>query len=272
MPLISILTAVYAPVAQFLSETIANVTTQLLPRGWTAEWIVQEDGEHPALADRFAGIDFVRYEANGRRMPLSLTRNLALSRVRGELVQVLDSDDILLPGALATLIPAFDHPRIQWAVGQADDLLPTGERRPFPPAVPLGLLPAGLVNDWAIDHGGNWPIHCAGLMIRTDALRALGGWVGIPTDDDVAMFAALCELTDGYHLPNVTWLYRQHANQMHRSTEWRARDAQGRRIALERVAALRRARLTLDAAVGPGRHAAPAQAGPVDPMTDQHPV
>jgi hypothetical protein len=33
----------------------------------------------------------------------------------------------------------------------------------------------------------------AALMMRTQALRALGGWTGIPCDDEVATFAALSQ-------------------------------------------------------------------------------
>jgi len=130
-------------------------------------------------------------------------------------------DDITLPGALATLVLRFvDYP-IHWAIGQADDLTPDGTRVPYESALPYGLLPAGRVNAWATEHGGNWPIHCAGLMMRTACLRALGGWVASPADDDVAMFAALSELADGYNEPTVTWLYRHHPEQTHRTPEWR---------------------------------------------------
>lgn len=48
---------------------------------------------------------------------------------------------------------------------------------------------------------GNWPIHCAGLMMRTATLRALGGWAATPADDDLAMFAALSKVVDGYNDP-----------------------------------------------------------------------
>jgi len=40
-------------------------------------------------------------------------------------------------------------------------------------------------------------------MMRTEALRALRGWTGIPYDDEVATFAALSEVSDGYHDPGA---------------------------------------------------------------------
>src|SRR5262249_26118931 len=101
------------------------------------------------------------------------------------------------------------------------------------------------VNTWAAEHDANWPIHCAGLMMRTTVVQALGGWVGIPADDDIAMFAALSAATSGYNHPAVTWLYRQHPAQTHRSPEWQARGSVGRRIALQRAEAIRLSGLSL---------------------------
>jgi hypothetical protein len=110
------------------------------------------------------------------------------------LVQVLDHDDVLMPNVFTILVPLFDEHRIQWAIGQADDLMPDGTRKKFRTPIPLGVLKAGQVNKWAADDGGNWPIHCASLLMRTTVLRVLGGWAGLPYDDDISMFAALSEL------------------------------------------------------------------------------
>ncbi|GAA4000939.1 hypothetical protein GCM10022247_21890 [Allokutzneria multivorans] len=239
MPLISIITAVHAPGAAFLSETITSVRRQELPGGWDLEWLVQEDGADPCLESHFADVPFAAYEPNGAQLSIAETRNLALTRARGDLVQVLDSDDVLLPGALSALIPLFDDDRIHWAVGQADDLLPSGERKSFESALPYGMIPAGQVNSWAEAHGGNWPVHCAGLAMRTTSLRALGGWIGLPSDEDIAMFAALSEMSDGYNFDGVTWLYRQHPQQITRAARTRNLGEHCRRMALQRVKAMR---------------------------------
>ena len=78
MPLISVITAAYAPTADYLAETAASISALELPPGFDLEWVVQEDGDSPQLAGFFAGLDFARYEANGRRYGTALTRNLAL--------------------------------------------------------------------------------------------------------------------------------------------------------------------------------------------------
>ena len=248
MPAISVLTAAYAPSAKFLPETMRSVLSQKLPDGWELEWVVQEDGPTPALEDVLSGDSRVKYAANGTALAIGATRNLALSRVAGDLVQVLDHDDVLLPGALATMIPAFSNSRVQWAVGQADDLLPDGTREVWPSALPPGHLSAGTVNRWAVEHDGNWPVHCAGLTMRTATLRAIGGWAGLPYDDDIIMFACLSEIADGYNEPSTTWLYRQHPAQVTRSDSRREWSDTVRKIALQRAASVRASGLTIDRA------------------------
>lgn len=245
MPRLSIITAAWSPGARYLAQTAESVRRQVLPRGWRLEWLVQEDGPRPDLLPRLAGLPRVRYEANGASLGLAATRNLALSRATGDLVQVLDHDDLLLPGALARVAGAFRGPGIHWAVGQADDLLADGSRRPYPSPLPYGLVPPGQVNAWSAAHGGRWPVHCAGLMMRTASLRAVGGWAGTPADDDIAMFAALSELGAGVNVAAVTWLYRLHPDQTHRSAGWQSRVPAARRIAAQRAAAIREAGLTL---------------------------
>ncbi|MBF6411446.1 MULTISPECIES: glycosyltransferase family 2 protein [Nocardia] len=245
--LISVLTAVHQPSAAYLPETLASIAAQELPSGWELEWVLQEDGPASWIADLADGHDWVRYSANGEKLGIASTRNLALNRVRGSLVQVLDSDDLLLPSALATLIPHFADPSIHWALGQADDLLPDGTRKSFPPyeGLPFGRVPAGAVNTWAINTGGSWPVHCAGLMLRSTTVRAMGGWGGVPTNDDLVMLAGVSGVADGYFDDAVTWLYRQHEAQTVRGARHRTWGDDTRRMALQRAVAVRNSGLRL---------------------------
>jgi glycosyltransferase involved in cell wall biosynthesis len=249
MPLVSVLTPEYAPTSNYMEETIAGVAGQELPPGWELEWVVQEDGDNPELRERYEDLDMVRYEANGSQEGVATTRNLALGRVAGELVRVLDHDDVLLPHDLSTLIEAFENNDIGWAVGQADDLLPDGRRRPYPSTLPYGIVGTGEVNDLASINKGNWPVLCSGLMLRTDMLRAVGGWAPVEADDDVAMFAVLSELAEGYNAPQVTWLYRISEEQQSRTDTWRSKSLEGRTYAMRMAAAIR--------AIRTGTHTSP---------------
>lgn len=260
MPLVSILTAAVAP-APYLEDTWASLQRQILPTGWDWEWIIQEDGRLPGLADRFSD-PRVRYEANGGQLGVAMTRNLGLARARGSLLQALDHDDVLLPGALATLVKVFTEHGVGWAVSQADDLLPDGSRKSFPPGLPFGLIQAGWLNRQATANGGNWSVHCAGLMMRTQLVRALGGWAASPVDDDIVLLAGLAEISDGWHEETVTWLYRQHEHQAHRSNQWRQWSEAGRRIGLQRALAAQQCGLT---ATLPNVHQDPLISVPIGP-------
>lgn len=273
MPLLSVLTAVHLAGSGFLAETRASVLSLQLPPDWDLEWVVQEDGPASGeIGEALSGDDRIKHAANGTSLGAATTRNLALARVSGALVQNLDADDLLLPGSAATLITALTaQVSAHWAVGQADDLLPDGSRKSFPPDLPFGLVPAGQANDWAAQHGGNWPIHCAGVMYRTASVRALGGWVAVPFDEDLIMFAALSEVTDGWFDESLTWLYRQHDAQLVRSEKNEAWSETGRRIAMQRARAVELAALSLsgrgvDAAsavdIAPSRKSAPDLARP----------
>ncbi|MBP2337398.1 glycosyltransferase involved in cell wall biosynthesis [Saccharothrix coeruleofusca] len=237
MPKISVITAAYGPSAHHLAEAARSVQAQQLPPGWSLEWVVQEDGDNPVLANMLGA--HAHYDRNGTRLGIAATRNLALARATGALVQNLDHDDVLLPHALATLIARFEQHPIHWAVGAADDLLEDGTRQSWDSALPFGLIPAGHVNQWAEQHGGNWPVHGGGLMMRTDTLRAIGGWTGIPVDDDLAALAAISELADGWNDRTVTWLYRKHRAQTTQNSLYAGLEDTGRRIALQRAKAIR---------------------------------
>lgn len=259
---VSIITATYGPKADYLADTVQSVRDQQLPEGWELEWLIQEDGAQPRLADAVNGLPGVHYAANHAQVGSAATRNFALARATGELIQVLDHDDMLLPGALATLVPRFDDPQLGWAVGQADDLMPDGARRTYESALPFGPIAPGAVNDWAIEHAGNWPIHCAGLMLRTNLVRALGGWVASPIDEDVIMFSAMSELVPGYNDPATTWLYRQHAQQTSKTETSQRHSPTARRIALQRIEALSTVGLRLPTQAAPPRNLGEAEVGP----------
>jgi hypothetical protein len=81
--------------------------------------------------------------AEGDRRPIKHSP----ARVAGEIVQVLDHDDVLLPGAIATMISAFDVKRIHCAIGQADDLMPDGSRKAWDSALPFGVVPRTASHD-----------------------------------------------------------------------------------------------------------------------------
>ncbi|WP_210408405.1 glycosyltransferase, partial [Allokutzneria sp. NRRL B-24872] len=235
VPLISVLTAVRRPVPEFFVEAAHSVAAQELPAGWELEWLVQEDGEEPSARELCPR---ARYEANGAQLGTATTRNLALSRARGELLAVLDYDDVLLPGGLARLIEVFaEQPGIGWAVGQADDLI-DGVRVPYELRYPCGRVPAGTIGK-LYEETGLCQVACAGLVLPTALVRAFGGWAAIPRAQDVGLFIAISEVHDGYQEPAVTWAYRKHPGQTTRPGSVDRWGPQQDRFIRQRLAAVR---------------------------------
>jgi glycosyltransferase involved in cell wall biosynthesis len=247
--LLSLVTAVHGGRECYLAETAKSVLGQSLPVDWDLEWLIQEDSEEPELQElvaKFAvGDARVRYEVNGAALGPGGTRTLALQRARGELIRTLDSDDLILPGGLAIQIASFvTHADIQWSATQPDELMVDNSRLPYVSMLPFGPVSPGSLNRHMAEYG-ICPVHCAGLMVRADVIRAFGGWMGLPAGEDVGLLAAISEIFLGWHDPAVTWLYRRHSDQMTRAFShpfWRTL---GETTGAQRSAAIKRLGLTV---------------------------
>ncbi len=239
MPVLTVLTAAIGRWAEFVAEAGESVGAQEVPAEWELEWVIQEDGAHPCLAEVVGAFPFARYESNGLGLGIAATRNLGLARARGAWVFVLDCDDVILPGGLRVVVEAIErYPEIHWVATQADNLLADGERLAFEPISPTGHVPAGAVSDFVLAHG-KAPFLLNGMALRTATVRALGGWVAVPHGEDFGLVAAVAELAAGYYSPEVVWLYRQHDQQTSRSPEWLARREAAVELVRQRINAVR---------------------------------
>ncbi|MQA07455.1 MAG: glycosyltransferase [Pseudonocardiaceae bacterium] len=245
MPLLSVITAGYAPKSDYLKDTVISVLEQDVPPGWEFEWLFQEDGTTPCLGDLVQQVPQARYEANDRSFGIAATRNLALSRGRGDLLRVLDHDDVLLPGALSKAITHFvEHQGIHWLLTASDEIDFAGKRYSCPPPPMSGWLPRGSMGP-ITDSNGRWSVYSAGLTARLDTVRALGGWMAAPRSEDVGLVTALAEVADGYIDPCAGWLYRRHPVQTHLDDDWQARESQAATLVTQRLAAMRSAGVML---------------------------
>jgi len=246
MPLVSVLTAAHGERADLLVAAGNSLAGQELPAGWELEWVVQEDGDGRRFAEAVERFSFARYAGNGERLGPAGTRNLALARVRGELVHVLDSDDLVLPGGLAVAIAAFAaHPEVHWVCGQADDLLPDGTRVAVASHLPPGLIEPGMVGDYLTRYEMP-PIHPAGLTLSTRTTRALGGWAALPRSEDTSLLIAVAELAPGWLTPEITWLYRKHGGQITGGADYPTLRPVSWTAVRQRIIALRESGLRLE--------------------------
>lgn len=242
MPTISIVTATFDADPGVLAETAAAVADLRVPHGWDVEWLVQQDG--PAHADTRAIVSQLpnaAYEPTDAKAGIPGTRNLALSRARGELVRTLDHDDLLAPEALQPAIAVMaEVPDVGWHTSDAVDLV-DGHERTFACAAPDGRIPRHRIVDHWLAYR-EIPVHCASLVARRDLLLRAGGWMGSPRSEDVGLLLALSADADGWHDHVPTFRYRISATQTTQSAWWQALQGKAHRLVTARAEALRAAR------------------------------
>ncbi|WP_338701991.1 glycosyltransferase [Streptomyces sp. Q6] len=218
-PSVSVVTAVHAPYVRFLPDVWDSLRAQDLT-SW--EWLVQLDGPGGgAVAEALAscGADRdprVRAEAHGTAVGPGPTRNIALARAAAPLVQNVDADDLLEPGALTTLTRALAaRPHAGYAVGRARDLLPDGRLRDHPLPLKPGPVPRGtLPAHWlTAPHGYSLPVHPAGILWRRALLVELGAWTALHGMEDTGLLMAAGARATGVLVDANTLRYRKHAAQ-----------------------------------------------------------
>ncbi len=227
--LLSVITAVYEPVEEHLLAAYESLIEQDLPAGWAWEWVVQEDGRGGAAAAILPDDPRISF-GDGRPGGVAITRNLALSRARGEYVKNLDQDDVLIPGVLARDIAVLGaDPEVYWTTSRALDLLPDGSTAGVETDPEGGRLEIGFVPEQWRARGYRLTVHPATLCLRRELAVALGGWMAVPGSDDTGLLVAASTLCAGYFHREPGLLYRkwpgqESAQDRHREpVEWQAR-------------------------------------------------
>ncbi|PTA47969.1 glycosyltransferase [Micromonospora sp. RP3T] len=219
--LVSVVTPVHAPSVEHLASAYESLVKQEMPPGWDWQWLVQEDGQAGALVDRLPDDPRISL-GTGRPGGPGVARTLALSRVSGQLIKVLDADDQLTPGALTRDIAAFDaHPQIGWTTSRVLDLLPDGSTAGWDKDPAVGLVARGSVLSFWRANGYRASVHPATLCLRRDLVLALGGWMALPASEDTGLLLAANAVTDGYFTREYGLLYRKWPGQVTSQTAHR---------------------------------------------------
>lgn len=228
---ISVVTAAYKPVPEYLVAAYESLCSQELPEGWQWQWVVQEDGQTGDVARMLPRDDRIS-AGSGRRSGEAVTRTLCLSRATGDLVKVLDADDQLTPGTLAREIGTFAaHPDVGWTTSRVLDLLPDGSTVGFSADPPEGRIEPGQVLAHWRSHNYRAQVHPVTLCMRRDLVYALGGWMALPASGDTALLLAADAISPGYFIGEIGLLYRKWPGQMTsqaahtNEVEWPARMA-----------------------------------------------
>lgn len=208
---LSLITPLWAPTADYLELTAASVAAQVLAPGWHLEWLVHEDGATPTLGQRVAALDMgsvcVVYGANHHGFGPAVTRNHALALAGGEVVACVDQDDLLAPGALAALVTALDdHPGAGWAAGRSAFGDATAYRRRDDVFAPGAVVAGEPYRQWLAT--GYPPLYPSGVAYHTDLLWRCGGWPGIGRAEDLVLWLAASQSAPGVVVDAVTHIRR----------------------------------------------------------------
>jgi glycosyltransferase involved in cell wall biosynthesis len=211
---ISVLTAAYQPVPDYLRAAYDSLADQELPAGWEWQWVVQEDGQTGDVAAMLPDDPRISPGA-GRRGGECVTRTMCLSRAEGELIKVLDADDILTPGTLAREIAVLSaNPDVGWTTCRVLDLLPDGTTAGFDLDPPEGRIEPGSVLEHWRAHDYRAPVHPVTLCMRRELALALGGWMALPASCDTGLLLAASAVSAGYFIATTGLLYRKWPGQL----------------------------------------------------------
>ena len=232
MSLVSVVTPVYNT-ANYLAEAIESILVQTFA---DFEFILIDDGSTDGSgsilarhAARDGRVRVVRRENRG----IVATRNEAMAMATGELIAVLDSDDIALPDRLAIQVGYLRaHPECVAVGGSALVIDASGD--PICtwnfPCSHEELDRSNLVNDQKMLHSS--------LVMRREAVLSVGGYrPEAETAEELDLLLRLAERGRLANVPDVVVKYRRHGSSVSharralqvRSSDFALRDARRRR-------------------------------------------
>jgi glycosyltransferase involved in cell wall biosynthesis len=153
----------------FVREALDSALAQQCPGGF--EVLVVDDGSTDATPEALAAYgERIRVERQDNAGPAA-ARNLGIEAARGDLIALLDSDDVWLPGKLALQVAALDAcPEAALSHTDVDEFFEDGSDQVWtrrPPVVSGSVLRDLLARN---------TIHTMTVVVRRDVVRGLGGF------------------------------------------------------------------------------------------------
>lgn len=245
-PLVSVVVP-FLNVAPYLGETIESVRAQTYEH-W--ELLLCDDGATDGaseIAARYAALDperirHLRHEGDAH-LGASAARNLGLRHARGQLIALLDGDDVWLPHKLAEQVAILrEHPEADALYGLTElwnswtGAPEDATRDVVPPSgVASGtLLPRRALLEGMLTREVLVPCTCS-IVMRADAVRRSGGFAnefpGIY--DDVAFYSRLSLVASVLFVDRCWDRYRQHAASTYAGVKRRGEGQEARKRYLQ---------------------------------------
>lgn len=201
-PLVSIVTPVYDPDERVLRECLDSVLAQTWTR-W--EHVLVDDSSPSSHVAEVLGaaaaldprVQISRREVNGGIVAAS---NDALARCRGEIIVLLDHDDLLEPVALERIVEAFTaDDEVDYVYTDEDVLVPSGR-----------LADPFYKPDWSPERFRNQMYTCHISAFRAELVHEVGGFrEGFEGSQDWDLVLRVTERARRVvHIPEVLYHWR----------------------------------------------------------------
>jgi hypothetical protein len=208
-PAVSVLMTAYNREA-YIGAAIESVLAQSFDN---FELVIVDDKSSDgtlAIARRYASTDArIRVVANEHNLGDYPNRNRAASLARARFFKYHDSDDVMYPHCLATMVAALE------AAPQAGFALSTAYAWPGGPC-PMLLSPR-LCYEREFLGRGLFMAGPSGALFRTDVFRALGGFENHGVPSDFVFWLRACARHSVVLVPGDLFWYREHSGQELRS-------------------------------------------------------
>jgi len=167
--------------------------------------VVVDDASSDGTAELLRDLPVTAVRNDGQAWGPARARNAGIAATETELVAFVDSDDLLLPGAIQKLVAALEaHPGAPFAYGCALSAART-ER---------GWVPDGLIAPRRGRAGELYarnPVPSSGALVRRDALREIRGFdERLFHTEDHDLWLRLARLGPPAHTPELVAVHRRH--------------------------------------------------------------
>jgi hypothetical protein len=204
-PRISVLLTSYNR-QDFIAEAIESVLAQTVT---DFELVICDDRSSDGTVDiarDYARRDSrIRFSINERNLGDYTNRRQVASLAQGRFLKYHDSDDVMYPHCLATMVePLEAEPRAAFAMSGS---------RSWPGGPCPMLLTPRLAYEREFLGFGLFHLGPAGALFRTDAFRALGGFPEVAHSGDYLFWLRACATVNVLLVPGDLFYYRTHPGQ-----------------------------------------------------------
>jgi glycosyltransferase involved in cell wall biosynthesis len=208
VPLVSVLIPCYNA-APYLRATLESALSQTHPK---VEVVVVDDGSTDGSLVIARSYEPRITVLSGPQRGASAARNLATQTSRGEWIQYLDADDLLLPEAISRRLEAVDPGRGDVACGDWTRIS-KGTLDEWVPGRVESADYRTVDNDPDLAVFKGFWAPPAALLYRRSLVESVGGWhPGLPVIQDARfLFDAAMKGGRFVHVPGDSAHYRQHA-------------------------------------------------------------